>query len=57
MQYPVERYQRSTRPYRGLDELEYPFHDKTITVARCGRICFDRLKIILSTVFAGQNGE
>jgi putative transposase len=55
MQYPAERYQPSSRPYRGLEELHYPFHDKTITVTRCGRICFDRLKINLSTVFAGQN--
>ncbi len=55
MQFPAERYQRSSRPYRGLQELEYPFHDRTITVTRCGRICFDRLKINLSTVFAGQN--
>ena len=55
MQYPAERYQPSTRPYRGLAELNYPFHDRTITVTRCGRICFDRLKINLSTVFAGQN--
>ena len=55
MQYPAERYQPSPRPYRGLEELNYPFHDRTITVTRCGRICFDRLKINLSTVFAGQN--
>ena len=55
MQYPAERYQQAPRPYRGLEELDYPFHDKTITVTRCGRVCFDRLKINLSTVFAGQN--
>ena len=36
-------------------ELEYPFHDRTITVTRCGRICFGRQKINLSNVFAGQN--
>ena len=30
----------SPRPYKGLGELEYPFHDRTITVTRCGRICF-----------------
>ena len=42
------------RPYRGLDALEYPFHDQTITVTRCGRICVGRRKINLSTVFAGQ---
>src|SRR2546423_5499322 len=32
----------------------YPFHDKTITVTTCGRICFNRQKINVSTVFAGQ---
>jgi putative transposase len=55
MQYPAERYTPSPRPYRGLDELDYPFHDRTVTVTRCGRICFNRRKINLSTVFAGQN--
>jgi putative transposase len=55
MKYPAELYQPSPRPYRGLDELHYPFHDRTITVTQCGRICFGRRKINLSTVFAGQN--
>jgi putative transposase len=55
MKYPVELYQSSPRPYHGLDELHYPFHDRTITVTQCGRICFGRRKINLSTVFAGQN--
>ena len=32
-----------------------PFHDHTIAVTRCGRICFKRRKINLSHVFAGQN--
>ena len=54
MRYPAELYQPSTRPYRGLTDLEYPFHDRTITVTQCGRICFGRQKIHLSTVFAGQ---
>jgi putative transposase len=31
---------RSPRVYRGLEELTYPFHDQTIMVAGCGRICF-----------------
>jgi putative transposase len=48
MQCPVERYVRSTRIYQGLPELEYPFHDKTVTVTTCGRICFNRRKINLS---------
>jgi len=55
MKYPAELYQRSARPYHGLDELHYPFHDRTLTVTQCGRICFGRRKINLSTVFAGQN--
>ena len=55
MKYPAELYQSSPRPYRGLGELEYPFHDRTITVTQCGRICIGRRKINLSTVFAGQN--
>src|SRR5215470_20371041 len=52
---PAERYVPSTRPYTGLPDLDYPFHDKTITVTTCGRICFNRQKINLSVVFAGQS--
>jgi len=37
-----------------LSELTYPFHDRTITVTQCGRICMAPHKITLSTVFAGQ---
>src|SRR5881392_2679082 len=55
MKYPAELYEPSPRPYRGLTELEYPFHDRIITVTSCGRICFGRQKINLSKVFAGQN--
>jgi len=55
MQYPGELYTPSTRPYRGLGELDYPFHDETVTVTRCGRICFKGRKVNLSGVFAGQN--
>jgi hypothetical protein len=40
--------------HQGLPELDYPFHDKTINVTSCGRICLHRKKINLSTVFAGQ---
>ena len=55
MRYPAELYEPSERPYKGLSDLDYPFHDRTITVTQCGRICFDRRKINLSQVFAGQN--
>ena len=55
MKYPTELYTTSTRPYQGLAELDYPFHDKIVTVTRCGRICFKGQKVNLSSVFAGQN--
>jgi hypothetical protein len=45
---------RSLRLYSGLPELDYPFHDRTITVTRCGRICMGPLKINLSQAFASQ---
>ena len=55
MKYPGELYTPSARPYAGIGELEYPFHDRTLTVTTCGRICMGRRKINLSIVFAGQN--
>jgi putative transposase len=54
MRYPAELYTPSPRPYTGLPDLEYPFHDRTIMVTRCGRICMGKLKINLSQAFAGQ---
>ena len=54
MRCPDEYYSPSTRHYAGLPELDYPFHDKAVTVTTCGRICFDRQKVNLSQVFAGQ---
>jgi len=52
--YPGEVYTPSARPYFHPDVPEYPFHDRTILVTQCGRICIGRRKINLSTVFAGQ---
>jgi putative transposase len=54
MRCPAELYAPSPRPYAGLPDLHYPFHDKAVTVTTCGRICFNRQKINLSQVFAGQ---
>ena len=45
----------SSRLYRGLEELTYPFHDKAFTVTQCGRICFNGRKVNLSHAFTGQN--
>jgi putative transposase len=54
MRVPSELYTPSPRPYRGLTDLAYPFHDWTAVVTHCGRLCFDRRKVNLSQVFAGQ---
>lgn len=54
MQVPADRYTLSPRPYRGLGDLDYPFHDWAATVTNCGRICFKNRKVNLSQVFAGQ---
>jgi putative transposase len=43
---PAEIYQASTRPYQGLPDIDYAFHDKIIVVTRCGRICLGCKKII-----------
>ena len=55
MCYPAELYSPSPRPYQGLPPLEYPLHDRTVTVTECGRLCFGGRKINLSAVFAGHN--
>jgi putative transposase len=55
MKVPADVYGRSPRVYRGLEDLTYPFHDQTIAVTHCGRICFKGRKVNLSHVFAGQN--
>jgi transposase InsO family protein len=54
MKVPAELYCPSSRPYDGLPELTYPFHDRDIIVTACGRICMQRKKINVSTVLAGQ---
>jgi len=55
MKYTAELYHSSPRAYRGLGELDYPFHHRTVTVTHCGRICVGKRKVNLSQVFAGQN--
>ena len=52
--YPGDVYTPSPRVYAPPGEPEYPFHDRTKLVTRCGRICLGRRKINLSSVFAGQ---
>ena len=52
--YPGALYTPWAREFFQPGEPEYPCHDRTIKVTRCGRICIGRRKINLSTVFAGQ---
>jgi transposase InsO family protein len=54
MKCPAEVYKPSAKPYRGLSDLTYPFHDRDLLVTACGRICMHKKKINLSLVFAGQ---
>jgi putative transposase len=55
MKKPAQLYAPSTWKYEGLQDVSYLFHDKTITVTNCGRICIEGQKIHLSTVFAGND--
>lgn len=54
MKTPSHIYTASTRPYTGLPEIDYPFHDREALVTNCGRLCIYRKKINISTVLAGQ---
>ena len=38
MKTPSSLYQPSARPYQGLPALEYPVHDRAITVPECWRV-------------------
>jgi transposase InsO family protein len=54
MKSPAEVYNPSPRPYQGILEPHYPFHDRTVNVTCCGRLCLYRKKINLSVTLAGQ---
>jgi Integrase core domain len=54
MKTPADVYTPSSRPYLGLPERTYPFHDRDILVTACGRLCLHRKRINISTVLAGQ---
>ena len=42
------------RLYYGIPAPHYPFHDRTVVVTSCGRLCLYRKKINLSVTLAGQ---
>lgn len=51
--YPSELYVPSKKIYTKPEPIYYPFHDQTITVSQCGRVCTKGLKVSLSRAFAG----
>ena len=51
--YPSEVYKPSIREYKKPEPLYYPFHDQTVRVTQCGRICTKSMKVSLSRAFAG----
>ena len=54
MKCPAEFCTTSARPYDGLPELTYPFHDRELLVTAWGRLCLHRKRINISIVLAGQ---
>lgn len=54
MKYPAEVYKPSRRYYEGIPEPDYPFHDQTVLVTNCGRLCIYRKKINLTRSLAVQ---
>lgn len=52
--YPGQVYTPSARVYQPPEQPEYPYHDRSIRVTQCGRICIGKRKVNFSTVFAGQ---
>jgi transposase InsO family protein len=51
---PATVYTPSPRPFSGLPDIDYPFHDHDAMITACGRLCMHRKKINISTVLAGQ---
>jgi len=52
--FQAENYILNVKREHARPDLDYPLHDKTIVVTRCGRICLGAKKINFSQVFAGQ---
>ena len=54
MRTPQDIYSASTQAYKGLPQVDYPFHDRDVLVTPCGRICMHPKKISISAIMAGQ---
>jgi putative transposase len=54
MKCPAQVHKKSSRLYRGLPDLTYPDHDKTLLLSNCGRACIGKRKVHISKAFANQ---
>jgi transposase InsO family protein len=54
MRTPASAYAASPRPFGGLPELAYPFHDLDVVAMSSGAIALHGRAITISSVFAGQ---
>lgn len=54
MKRPADVHKKSSREYRGLTDLVYPGHDKSLLVSNCGRVCLKKQKVHISKAFANQ---
>lgn len=54
MRCPADVHQRSSRAYRGLPDITYPDYDQSLLISNCGRLCFNKLKIYISSALSNQ---
>ena len=54
MQTPASRYAASPRPFAGLPELAYPFHDLALIASDSGAVALHGHAVFISSVFGGQ---
>ncbi|MBU3922387.1 hypothetical protein [Hyphomonas sp.] len=54
MAFPASVCTLSPRPFDGLPDIDYPFHDHDALITACGRLCMHRKKINISTLLAGH---
>jgi len=55
MKTPSEVYKSSGREYKGLSDLEYPFHEKEKRISIQGEIVLSRkIRVFVSTILSGQ---
>jgi hypothetical protein len=54
MRTPASRYDASPRPFAGLPELAYPFHDLALVASENGAVSLHGRAVYISKVFGGQ---